>query len=90
VYKVECVKANIIETENQVDQVYYHSVSHTLGLDTHDVGLVEGAVLKPGMVITVEPGLYSEKESIGIRIEDDILVTKTGFENLSEAIAIDL
>lgn len=86
VYKVECVKANIIESEDQVDQVYYHSVSHSLGLDTHDVGLVEGATLKPGMVVTVEPGLYSEKESIGIRIEDDILVTEEGSLNLSASI----
>lgn len=86
VYKVECVKANIIESEDQVDQVYYHSVSHSLGLDTHDVGLVEGAILKPGMVITVEPGLYSEKESIGIRIEDDVLVTEDGCVNLSSSI----
>jgi len=86
VYKVECVKANIIESEDQVDQVYYHSVSHSLGLDTHDVGLVEGATLKPGMVVTVEPGLYSEKESIGIRIEDDVLVTEDGSLNLSSSI----
>ena len=86
VYKDECVKANIIESEDQVDQVYYHSVSHSLGLDTHDVGLVEGATLKPGMVVTVEPGLYSEKESIGIRIEDDILVTENGSLNLSSSI----
>lgn len=86
VYKDECVKANIIESEDQVDQVYYHSVSHSLGLDTHDVGLVEGAMLKPGMVVTVEPGLYSEKESIGIRIEDDILVTEDGSINLSSSI----
>ena len=86
VYKVECVNANIIESEDQVDQVYYHSVSHSLGLDTHDVGLVEGAVLKPGMVVTVEPGLYSEKESIGIRIEDDVLVTEDGSINLSSSI----
>lgn len=86
VYKDECVKANIIESEDQVDQVYYHSVSHSLGLDTHDVGLVEGAVLRPGMVVTVEPGLYSEKESIGIRIEDDVLVTEDGSINLSSSI----
>jgi Xaa-Pro aminopeptidase len=86
VYKDECVKANIIDNAEQVDQVYYHSVSHSLGLDTHDVGLVEGALLKPGMVITVEPGLYSEKEMIGIRIEDDVLVTEDGCINLSSSI----
>jgi len=86
VYKDECVKANIIENVEQVDQVYYHSVSHSLGLDTHDVGMVEGTLLKPGMVITVEPGLYSEKEMIGIRIEDDVLVTEDGCINLSSSI----
>lgn len=86
VYKDECVLANIIENSDQVDQVYYHSVSHSLGMDTHDVGMVEGAVLKPGMVITVEPGLYSEKEMIGVRIEDDVVVTETGSINLSSSI----
>ncbi|MGG0515595.1 M24 family metallopeptidase, partial [Bacillus pseudomycoides] len=43
-------------------------------------------VLEEGMVITIEPGLYIEEESIGIRIEDDILVTKDGYENLSKDI----
>ena len=61
---------------------YYHGVSHHLGLDTHDVSDRERP-LEPGMVITVEPGLYFKEHSIGIRIEDDVLVTNTGSENLS-------
>lgn len=61
-------------------------MSHFLGLDTHDVGTYKDRVLEEGMVITIEPGLYIEEESIGIRIEDDILVTKEGYENLSKDI----
>lgn len=86
IYAKACVEAKIIDDEAQVESVYYHGVSHFLGLDTHDVGQMEGMLLKPGMVITVEPGLYSALEGIGIRIEDDVLVTETGAENLSVTI----
>jgi len=51
----------------------------------HDVGLYDEP-FKPGMVLTIEPGLYVEDEKIGIRIEDDILVTENGYENLSKDI----
>ena len=61
-----------------------HGVSHWLGMDVHDVG--DYAVkLEPGMVLTVEPGIYLAEESIGIRVEDDVLVTETGYELLSNA-----
>ncbi len=70
-----------------VNTYYYHGVSHFLGLDTHDVDLFRGTTkLKAGMVITVEPGLYVEDEGLGIRIEDDILITKDEPINLSEGI----
>lgn len=65
-----------------VSEYYYHGVSHHLGLDTHDVTLME-SVLAPGHVITNEPGLYIAEENIGIRIEDDLLVTEEGCRNLS-------
>ena len=64
-----------------VSDYYYHSVTHSLGLDTHDVWV--DSVLRPGMVITAEPGLYVEEEGIGIRIEDDILITEDGAIDLS-------
>lgn len=86
VYAKRCVEEGVIASADQVDTVYYHSVSHFLGLDTHDVGQLEGMKLVPGMVITVEPGLYVANEGVGIRIEDDVLVTETGMENLSVAI----
>jgi Xaa-Pro aminopeptidase len=82
-YASLCVEAKIVEEASQIDTVYYHGVSHFLGLDTHDVGQMDGMILKPGMVITVEPGLYSSSEGIGIRIEDDVLVTENGCEILS-------
>ena len=66
-----------------VRDYYYHGVSHHLGLDTHDICTDRERTLQPGMVITVEPGLYVEDESIGIRIENDVLITEDGCIDLS-------
>ncbi|ENQ3107460.1 aminopeptidase P Metallo peptidase. MEROPS family M24B [Bacillus sp. 491mf] len=82
----ECKKIGLIQEDSELSNYYYHGVSHFLGLDTHDVGSYKDRVLEAGMVITVEPGLYIEEEAIGIRIEDDILVTENGYENLSKDI----
>lgn len=82
----ECKKIGLIQENSELSNYYYHGVSHFLGLDTHDVGSYKDRVLEAGMVITVEPGLYIEEEAIGIRIEDDILVTEQGYENLSKDI----
>ena len=77
---------------------YMHRTSHWLGMDVHDVGFyaVDGAArpLAPGMVLTIEPGLYvaedanvpPEYRGLGVRIEDDILVTAAGHENLTAAV----
>lgn len=81
-----CKKAGLIEKDDEISKYYFHGVSHFLGLDTHDVGSYKDRILEPGMVVTVEPGLYIEEERIGIRIEDDILVTEKGYENLSKDI----
>lgn len=85
IYFEELSRLGMVKDESEVAKYYYHGVSHFLGLDTHDVGGRKGE-LKAGMVITVEPGLYIEEENIGIRIEDDILVTEDGCENLSKDI----
>ncbi|MCM3737017.1 aminopeptidase P family protein [Bacillus cytotoxicus] len=86
VFIEECKKIGLIQEDSELSNYYYHGVSHFLGLDTHDVGSYKDRVLEAGMVITVEPGLYIEEEAIGIRIEDDILVTENGYENLSKDI----
>jgi Xaa-Pro aminopeptidase len=64
---------------------YYPHISHHLGLDIHDTGGPR-LTFVPGMVVTCEPGLYIKEEGIGVRIEDDILITKDGYEHLSKAI----
>ncbi len=56
---------------------FMHGISHPLGLDVHDVGS-KYEPFRPGMVVTCEPGLYIEEESMGIRIENDILITEEG------------
>ena len=81
----ECMKIGLIKDESEITKYYYHSIGHFLGLDVHDVGHSE-LPLSEGMVITIEPGLYISEEEIGIRIEDDILVTKSGSRNLSKNI----
>jgi Xaa-Pro aminopeptidase len=67
------------------DRYFTHGLSHWLGMDVHDVGSYS-TLLAPGMVLTVEPGLYIPEERLGIRIEDDVLVTAGGREVLSAGV----
>lgn len=91
------VEALIAEDAHQ--PYYMHRTSHWLGLDAHDVGTytVDGKAraLEPGMVFTVEPGIYvadddenasEEFRGIGVRIEDDVVITREGHENLTAAV----
>lgn len=64
-------------------QYYIHGLGHHIGLDVHDPG-DSCKPLQPGMVITMEPGIYIPEENLGVRIEDDVLVTDTGYKLLSE------
>ena len=75
-----------IEKAEDVGTYYMHGVSHHLGLDTHDAIAHDEMPLAPGMIITNEPGLYIDEEEIGIRIEDDLLITQDGCEVLSAAV----
>ena len=75
-----------IESEEEIGTYYMHGVSHHLGIDTHDCTDPHQLELKPGMIISNEPGLYIDEEEIGIRIEDDLLITQDGCEVLSKDI----
>jgi Xaa-Pro aminopeptidase len=66
---------------------FYHGVSHHLGIDVHDLG-TRAEPLKEGMLLTVEPGIYIEEEQMGIRIENNIWITKTGNIDLFAGIPI--
>ena len=78
----ECVKAKLIKEESEISNYYFHNISHHIGLDTHDPS-IRSLPLVPGNVISDEPGLYFKELGIGVRIEDDILVTEDGSFNLS-------
>ena len=84
-YFEELQKIGLVRTAEDVTKYYYHGVSHYLGAETHDIGRYIDRKLQPGMVLTVEPGLYIEEWEIGIRIEDDVLVTEDGCEVMTAA-----
>jgi Xaa-Pro aminopeptidase len=76
---------NLIRDDSEVEKYYYHGIGHPLGLDVHDLRRRD-KIMQENNVYTVEPGLYIKEEGIGIRIEDDIWVTKEGNINLSKDI----
>jgi Xaa-Pro aminopeptidase len=76
----------LIKTAKKADirKYFPHATSHFLGLNVHDVGDYTQA-LQPGVVLTCEPGIYIPEEGIGVRLEDDVLITKDAHEVLSVA-----
>ena len=83
-FQVELKKIGLIKEDSEVSKYYFHGVSHHMGLDCHD--LADYTPLEAGAVISNEPGLYIPEENIGIRIEDDVLITEDGCINLSSEI----
>jgi len=93
----ELVKLGLLtssEIENQdsakpaYKKYFMHGTSHFLGLDVHDVGLWHEPI-QAGMIFTVEPGIYIREEKLGIRLENDILITENGFIDLMASIPIE-
>lgn len=79
----------LLKKPDDYRKYFPHAISHGLGIDVHDA-LGRPDEFKEGMVLTVEPGIYIPEEGIGVRIEDDILITKTGHENLSASLLTSL
>lgn len=75
----------LYEKPSDYRRYFPHAISHGLGIDVHD-SLGGFKEFQPGMVLTVEPGIYIPEEGIGVRIEDDILITEDSHENLSAAL----
>ena len=78
----ELVAAGYLEADEDVSKYYWHNGTHHLGLDVHDVGPA-GDPIAPGMVFTIDVGIYIEDKNIGFRVEDDVAITETGCEHLS-------
>jgi Xaa-Pro aminopeptidase len=76
-------------THDAVRKFYPHATSHFLGLNVHDVGDYDRP-LEPGVVLTVEPGIYIKREGLGVRVEDDVLITRGGIKILTDKLSRDL
>jgi Xaa-Pro aminopeptidase len=89
--KLGLLKKSDIKNEDPENRAYrkylYHGISHHLGIDVHDIG-ARFEPIKPGMVFTIEPGIYVEEEQLGIRIENNFWVTKNGNIDLMKNIPI--
>jgi len=76
------------DKENRAYRKYlYHGISHHLGIDVHDLG-TRTAPIQPGMLFTIEPGIYIEQEKMGVRIENNVWITKTGNKDLFAKIPV--
>lgn len=89
--KIGLLKKTDVKNEDRENRAYrkylYHGISHHLGIDVHDLG-TRIEPIKPGMVFTVEPGIYIEEEKMGIRIENNVWITKNGNKDLMKNIPI--
>jgi len=92
IMKDALIEVGLLNDRSDTDtyrRYFPHAVSHGLGIDVHD-SLGAPTYFRPGMVVTVEPGIYIPEEGIGVRIEDDILITTKAAQNLSRRLSTDL
>lgn len=89
IMKAELHALGLLNSDEAYRTYFPHAISHGLGIDVHE-SLGGYKEFQPGMILTVEPGIYIPEEGIGVRIEDDILVTEDGSENLSRSLPTSL
>ena len=89
--KIGLISKADVKNEDKENRAYrkylYHGISHHLGIDVHDLG-TRTAPIKPGMVFTIEPGIYIEEEKMGVRIENNFWITKNGNIDLMKNIPV--
>ena len=89
--KIGLLKKSDVKNENPENRAYrkylYHGISHHLGIDVHDLG-TRTEPIRAGMVFTVEPGIYIEQERMGVRIENNVWITRNGNKDLMKNIPI--
>ncbi|HVZ26588.1 MAG TPA: M24 family metallopeptidase, partial [Sediminibacterium sp.] len=89
--RIGLLRKSDIKNEDPDNRAYrkylYHGISHHLGLDVHDLG-TRTAPIKPGMLFTIEPGIYIEEEQMGVRIENNCWITRNGNQDLMKRIPI--
>jgi Xaa-Pro aminopeptidase len=89
--KIGLLKRSDVKNEDPENRAYkkylYHGISHHLGIDVHDLG-TRTEPIKAGMVFTVEPGIYIEQEQMGVRIENNVWITRSGNKDLMKNIPI--
>lgn len=89
--RIGLIRKSDVKNEDPENRAYrkylYHGISHHLGIDVHDLGTRTEPV-KPGMMFTIEPGIYIEEEQMGIRIENNFWITKSGYVDLMKNIPI--
>ena len=89
--KIGLLKKSDVKNEDPDNRAYrkylYHGISHHLGIDVHDLG-TRTEPIKAGMLFTVEPGIYIEEEQMGVRIENNVWITKSGNKDLMKDIPI--
>ncbi|MGB8194381.1 MAG: aminopeptidase P family protein [Chitinophagaceae bacterium] len=89
--EIGLISKSDVKNEDKDNRAYrkylYHGISHHLGLDVHDLG-TRTKPIEPGMLFTVEPGIYIEEEQMGVRIENNLWITKNGNQDLFEKIPI--